>query len=250
MRNDKMIEPLSWDTDFFGFPIARLRSGPLTDESLQAAMARCRKQAIRCVYFLAPAADFGTLQLAQQAGFELVDVRVTLSRPLSGRLLTGSPMTGDIPEWKLPHTVREATTADLAALLPLAEPLARVSRFGLDPRFGLEQATRLYEQWLQKETAVSLVVDGPAGMGGLITIQQDGTHGIIDLLATAPTMQRRGLGKVLCAAGLRWMRENGCRTASVITQGHNIASQRVYQQNGFLTSTVEISFHKWFDTDE
>jgi hypothetical protein len=40
----------------------------------------------------------------------------------------------------------------------------------------------------------------------------------------------------------------------VVTQGHNVAAQRVYQREGFLTKTVSLVYHQWFnprqDADE
>ena len=37
----------------------------------------------------------------------------------------------------------------------------------------------------------------------------------------------------------------GCDEVSVVTQGHNVASQRVYQATGFRTSSAEAWYHWW-----
>jgi len=33
---------------------------------------------------------------------------------------------------------------------------------------------------------------------------------------------------------------------SVVTQGHNLAAQRLYQRCGFLTHSIKFYYHKWF----
>ena len=36
----------------------------------------------------------------------------------------------------------------------------------------------------------------------------------------------------------------------VVTQGRNIAGQRLYQRCGFLTRSVELWYHKWYPAVE
>jgi hypothetical protein len=37
------------------------------------------------------------------------------------------------------------------------------------------------------------------------------------------------------------------RTATVVTQGRNVAAQRTYQGAGYRTSRTSLWFHRWFD---
>jgi hypothetical protein len=47
---------------------------------------------------------------------------------------------------------------------------------------------------------------------------------------------------VACAGG------RGASVLTVATQARNIAAQRLYQRAGFLTSSVRVWYHRWFET--
>ena len=65
-------------------------------------------------------------------------------------------------------------------------------------------------------------------------------------MAVDVTNQGRGLGQQLVTSALRAFRERGMRVATVVTQGRNIRSQRLYQKCGFVIRSVELWYHRWF----
>ena len=95
--------------------------------------------------------------------------------------------------------------------------------------------------------AQTVFVNSPAGeLNGFITCIKEGSYGKIGLLGIDPTSQRKGIGSSLVNAALHWFECEGISTVEVVTQGSNIAAQRLYQQAGFRTSQVQLWFHKWF----
>lgn len=231
---------LEWDSAFFGCPVARLNERHVNAKSLAEVFEWCTAHRVRCLYYLAPAEDVPSLLAAQAAGMQFIDVRMTLTRDLE-------------PEqtWAVAATISPATAADRSALLALAPHLAQVSRFSADPHFGTEAALRLYEAWLTKQAHAVLVarmLEDPERIGGAVmcNIAPDGA-GVIDLLAVTLESRGQGLALDLCHAALHWFADRGCSQVRVVTQGHNVASQRAYQRAGFVTQSVEIWFHKWFD---
>lgn len=241
MTGSPIIKLLPWDSDFFGYPVARLLPLRVDTAILQKALAWCADNEIRCLYYLAASDDPSSLLAAQATSMQFVDVRLTLGQSLTTR-----------QSWPAPTAeIRQAVPSERTQLTALAPFLARVSRFGADPQFGWETAVRLYEAWLTKETAVTYIAETKNGIAGCITCDKDQQNtGIINLLVIHPDAQGQGLGQALCVAGLNWMAAQGCTAARVVTQGHNVASQRSYQHTGFLTQSVEIWFHKWFDKYE
>lgn len=228
---------LEWDSTFFGYPVARLHDSHVDAGLLAEAFDWCRAHAVRCLYYLAPAEDAPSLLAAQAAEMQFIDVRLMLARKIAPvqNLAAGVPIS-------------PATDADRAKLLAFAPHLAHVSRFSADPRFGAAAAVRLFETWLKKEADAVMVAHTPEGIGGCITCNiEPGSSGVIDLLVVAPENRGQGLSLALCTAALRWFADHGCTQARVVTQGHNVLSQRVYQQVGFVTQSVEIWFHKWFE---
>jgi hypothetical protein len=69
------IEPLPWDSEFFGFRIGRVHPRQFSPTDLPAL---ARKQGYRCLYLTCGISDGGALKEAARAGFAPIDVRVTL----------------------------------------------------------------------------------------------------------------------------------------------------------------------------
>ena len=142
----------------------------------------------------------------------------------------------------------------MAQLLPIAGASFGQSRFYVDRRFGPAKATRMFQIWLEKSfanesDAVVVVAELNGAAVGFVTchLHKPPGEGNIGLVGVAETA--RGLG---CAGGMiqyaaRWFAEQGVDRLNVVTQGRNVAAQRLYQRNGFVTRSVELWFHKWFD---
>jgi len=117
-----------------------------------------------------------------------------------------------------------------------------------------EKAEHLFERWIERDADPSpnrwagVAVLGESPVGYLTAhVDGDGT-GWIGLVAVASAARGKGLGTSLLAAGGRWMAERGIRTSRVVTQGRNIAAQRMYQQAGFRTHSLQLWYHRWFST--
>ncbi len=270
-------ELLDWDSRHFGRRIGRVRGDVLTPAALAAAVEWADRQDVDCLYWLAGAGDPAAPGLAASAGFQLVDIRVTLERRLDAPMEAVEPVQRpaqaplrppDLPvsPTQPPPTppVRAATAADLPLLRRLAAASHRDSRFYSDPHFARERCDALYAAWIERCCAdpagAVLVADGapPApganvdGPAGYITVAMqaglgDDGHrgGQIGLFAVAAAAQGRGLGGRLIDAALAWLHHQGATTVSVVTQGRNVRAQRMYQRSGMLTRSVELWYHRW-----
>jgi dTDP-4-amino-4,6-dideoxy-D-galactose acyltransferase len=234
-------EYLEWDSQFFGLRIARLTEPRLTADSVAAARLWCRTNQIDCLYFLADSDDAETVMRAQINAFQLVDIRLTLERRLGGAI-------------GLAPAVRLFQPADAAPLRAIARVSHRDSRFYYDAHFARQQCDALYEAWIERSFGgwadAVFVAEWEGALAGYISchLASPGT-GSIGLFAVAREYRRRGLGRQLVAAALEYFRQNGMQQASVVTQGRNVASQRVYQRCAFLTRSAQLWYHCWFKTD-
>jgi dTDP-4-amino-4,6-dideoxy-D-galactose acyltransferase len=233
-------EYLAWDSQFFGFRIGRLGDHSLTSESAAEAQHWAQANRIDCLYFLAGSDDPQTVSVAQNSGFELVDIRITLDRNVDG------PREGTT-------AVRPFQRQDEAALRTMARLSHRDSRFYFDGRFPKERCDALYETWIRRSLegwADAVFVADCGAPAGYISchLGSPGT-GSIGLFAVGPEYQHRGLGGQLITAALEYFRKNGVQRVTVVTQGRNTAAQRAYQRNGFLTQSVQLWYHRWFNTD-
>ncbi len=239
------IDFLKWDSAHFGCRIARAARRQVDLRSCKNLVAECQRNDIDCLYFLAEASDQTTIAALQSCGFDLVDIRLTLSARYD--VPPAMPQLDSI-------RFRLGNERDLEQLLPLAGTSFSLSRFYVDRRFGHDKATQMFQIWLRKsfdkESGAAVVVaERNDSAVGFVTchLRKPVGEGNIGLVGVAESA--RGLG---CAGGMlqyaaRWFAGQGLQRLNVVTQGRNIAAQRLYQRGGFVTRSVELWFHKWFD---
>lgn len=242
--NSEPIECLPWDSSHFGFRITKAASRRLTMRNYRQLEAACHDQDIACLYFLAEAEDQATIRTLQAHCFDFVDIRLTLAGLVS-----------DIP--RIPESgsllFRLGKASDLEALLPVAGNSYFQSRFYIDQRFGRANASGMYQIWLEKsitsDYAAAVVVAEMAGQPvGFVTCHLGSPQGEANIGLVGVADSARGLG---CARGMLghaaiWLSERRVERLYVVTQGRNVAAQRLYQRCGMLTRSVELWFHKWY----
>jgi dTDP-4-amino-4,6-dideoxy-D-galactose acyltransferase len=224
------VKLLPWDSELFGRSIARLEEwDPHWRQSAEAA-------GVECLYFLARASDQASVWAAEQAGFRMVDIRITLERTLA-----------DAPTSVDPR-LRLARPEDAPTLERIAEVSHRDTRFYADEHFDRARVDELYRTWIRKsctgEAPFSWVVDRGGALVGYATGHQDGRIGLV---AVSPEARGEGLGTALVEAVLSSLGAAGVPKASVVTQGRNLAGQRLYQHCRFVTAQVELWFHRWLE---
>jgi GNAT superfamily N-acetyltransferase len=233
---------LEWDSDFFGFRIARAFEGQFAEASGRI-VEECARQSVRCLYFLAEAGDIATIRLLEQQGFGFADVRLTL--------IHRSPGAGQPPE--IPG-IRRVRAEDLPALERTARASHHDTRFYADPHFPRYRCDALYATWITKScnerfADVVFVVETTAGeVGGYITcsmIQRD--RGQIGLLAVAPEARGTGAGRRLIHQALAWAQSQGATSVITVTQGRNLSAVRAYERCGFVAERMQLWYHRWFE---
>jgi len=237
-------EFLPWDTEFFGVRIARVCAHALTPESAAPVDHWCQDNDIRAIYFLANSNEPAALQTAAQSGFQLVDIRVTL------QLDPARPISSQVPA---AAKIRMVRAEDLPALQAIARTAHQDTRFFSDPNFSRERAQDLYAAWIELEAhgraqQVLVAEDSSAQAVGYISchFSEPATSGQIGLVGVAAPARGRGIGRSLVLAATNWFIRQGARQVTVVTQGRNVAAQRLYQRCGFVTQDLQLWYHKWY----
>lgn len=246
MKPDSLVRLLTWDSDFFGMRIASIEGNRLDRKEEIAINGWCSKNHIDCLYFLADPADTATIRVAEESGFHLVDIRVTLDLKISALPAVWRP---EAP------TVRLAEAADIPALRPIAAVNHRDSRFYHDNNFPRERCDELYATWIEKSCtgfAEAVLVTAPenTAVGYLSCHLKDTGIGQIGLVGVSSAFHGVGLGRQLLDESLRWFAAAGVNQVEVVTQGRNIVAQRLYQKRGFMTKSVQLWYHKWFSSGQ
>lgn len=219
---------LEWDSEFWGVRVARV------DDADADAWARAND--ITCAFLLVSSADPQAAQRAEQNGFQFTDVRVELDAPTA---LAAQP-------------VRQHRDDDVARLGSIARRNHGDTRFYADPRFPRERADDLYETWIRRSCEgwadVVLVAEAEGVAVGYVSVHEREAAGTIGLIGVDESARGSGIGEALVRGALNWCAERGLARCTVVTQGRNVAAQRLFQRCGFRTSSVSLWFHKWWDT--
>ena len=243
-RTEEVCRFLEWDSRFFGINIGRVNGSRLARDQSEGLLEWCQAQKIDCLYLLAEAGDPETAQLVAEQGFELVDIRLTFERDSLGA--AGSRLTS------LPAGVRPFQSSDLPALREMAGRLHEDTRFFFDQRFPRERSAELYRVWLERscENAQQqvFVAESEGAPEGYVA-SANGADGVgqIELIGVEFSAQGRGVGRALIMAALDAFASQGIARTRVVTQGRNVRAQRLYQRCGFVTESLQLWYHLWFN---
>jgi len=233
---------LTWDSEFWGFPVAKINPRRLTPETLAIALEWSRSNEIRCLYFAADPSCRITLQSISDAGGQFADFRIDLE-------LHNQPVK---PCQSPVFQFRPATSHDL----PYTQKIARVShddtRFFKDTHFNQDRAAELYAKWIERDLnehhlMVATKIDQPEIPVGYVTCQMESENrGRIGLIAVDAQFRGQGLGRGLLNNALAYFESHGMSQVRVATQGSNVNALRLYEGAGFKTIETVAWFHLWF----
>ena len=249
MHKGSLCRLLPWDTEFFGCRIASICGDSLNEEQALQIDVWSRSHHIQCLYFLARMDDPATIQTAGKHGFGLADIRVTLDYVMHN---SNQPAR---PDASAGINIRPFQADDLVGLQSMARTGHTDTRFFKDSHFSREHAEELYSTWIARDTeGRAQIVWVAASMAneplGYISCHVDSARqeGRIGLVGVSSQARRRGIGKSLVLTALGWFKTQGVNKVMVVTQGNNLAAQRLYQQCGFLSRDLQIWYHKWYPT--
>ena len=243
METNSLCQYLNWDSDFFGFRIARITVNRLSQKDLEGVKKWCDLNSIVCLYFLCDSNDAATVEIAQDNQFRLVDIRLTLEKQISNIPIEENTI--------IQAVVRRSELDDVSTLRAIARVCHHDSRFYYDSNFPSFRCDELYEKWIEKScngyADVVLIAEFQGRPVGYITcILLDQAKGQIGLFGVDPRLHNKGLGQKLLNESLRWFVQQEVRQVTVVTQGRNLRAQRLYMNCGFLTCSLQLWYHHWF----
>ena len=233
------LEPLHWDTGFFGFGIGRVIDFDPSDEGAVRAMEHEAKTAgIICLYASLDPIESTATVLAQRLGYRFVDAATLFHLPLE--------------EASIPHPdgieVRIGDEADLDQISDMIESLAPWSRFAVDPRFGTEQARRLQHAMTRRAATCSdgsralVVAENEHGIEAFIT-RTTQPEPRVDAVGT----RARGSGssRYLIEHARIWARPGPLLGGPIAAR--NVNALRYVRNCGYHVDEVTYLYHRWLD---
>jgi hypothetical protein len=243
---------LSWDSAFFGLPMARIDYLLASDRqrvqpALAAALDAMRERGIRHVSARADVADIELTMRLESSGFRLMDSLVTYTtRP---RKEPPNPVR-DV------GVIRDFRPDDADELVNIATEAYRGfrGRFHLDPDIANERADAFYVEWARQSVALA--------MADTILVSEGSDRRLLGFLAFRRREPVSSVGGVpvfggglgacrldtpgayagLIRAGTVWAHERD-GVAECQTQNYNFPTIRIYEAVGAHYVRAEYTFH-------
>lgn len=220
MRLCGRLEPLEWESEFFGLSTAKLHADPAAPALTEAEFAAYAR-----VQAKVNANDTLLLDALQTQGFRLVEGEIDLCITIDGAS-------------SAPSDAQRATAEDIAQIRDAAGEAFRLSRFRA-PWYQQQDSERFYALWAEKavlgafDHLALLVKDSSGQIQGFVTLRQTASgEGRIGLLAVLPAWQGHGIGKQLMAMAKQWCAASGVSRLYVATQTGNLAALNLYLASG------------------
>lgn len=236
------IQPLEWDSQFFGFPVFALQTDQLPAEVALHEVAEAVIHAGAAVTYIQLGPSHPLAHQLQQAGYPVWDrKRVYLQDPI------GKPADFLDSEFIIQGWDNRVTPE----LLDLAVICGEYSRFKLDPAFQDDAFVALYHRWMARsirgEIAIQTFValDSLRQPVGVLTLGQKNNRADIGLLGVAEKARGNKLAQRLIAAAQTEALTRGFTQLQVVTQGQNMPACRLYESAGFALEQETLVFHLW-----
>ena len=236
---DYDIQSLAWDSQFFGFPVGRLRARGFSEAHLREVIREARTEGWRLLYWVVEPTDTASAASARAVRIPLTDRKAHFIKRLEPGPYTISPHVWPTDEL----TPR---------LLELARQSDHYSRFRLDPGFQAGLYERLYDHWIRQSVAGQLarqtLVYQPlseSAATGLVTLGYHATHTSIGLLAVQEEQRGQGIGQQLLEAAYYYTHIWNLPEIQVTTQLDNQGACRFYEREGLRRVHEEHVYHVW-----
>ena len=229
---------LEWDSDFFGYKIARLDVQDITEKEFEVIRLELIKSNIKLAYVFINPDDNNSNYIMTKHKADLVDTKVTFSINIPKDFYP----TINISEYN------KAIISD--EILQLSIQSGEYSRYKKDERFINREYERLYTAWItnsiKKIIADEVLVYNENFIyKGVISLKYNKEVATIGILAVDQTLRNKGIGKQLIYEAFNHAKINGCSNMNVSTQSENKIACSFYRKIGFIINKKTNIFHLW-----
>jgi dTDP-4-amino-4,6-dideoxy-D-galactose acyltransferase len=237
----KNFQKLHWDSELFGYGVAKITSGSLNVAELNKVLAELRKNEIKLAYWSTDPKDRKSNNAAIANEGLLVDTKTTYLR----RLLSTDTLL-DMTDSVISYLNKNVNNK----VLSLALESGLYSRFRLDPHFKNNEFENLYKMWIENSLNGKIAKDVLVYCEndeelGLITLGTKDKRGDIGLLAVDESARGKSIGKILMHAAFEKFKELGFKKIQVVTQKSNTGACKFYEKLEFEKEKEENIYHFW-----
>jgi len=232
------IEALEWDSQFFGYPVARIFLDHEGCEKLDNIFQQLKTGKFRVTYFFVPPDEDLIINRVTKEGSKLVDQKTIFSKTAEKH----DKFSNDISEFQ-EEEINEK-------LIELVLQAGSYSRFRLDVNFKKKEFERLYIEWLSKSVKKkiafkTLLAKKGSDIIGIATLGEKEHYAEIGLVAVCENFRGQKIGYDLIRAADTAAFEMGLNEIRVVTQQKNEGACRLYEKCHFQIEEITNIYHYW-----
>lgn len=230
---------LNWDSEVFGFGVARILTDKLDPVDLEKILKGLKKKTISLVYWASDAKNMCSKKVVECMGGFLTGQKITYVaelKTISTKFLSRSV--------KLKEYNKDESANDLINLI-LKRSI--YSRFYIDPKITKKQYEAIHRLWIInsiKNNAIFVIKENDKIIG-FVSLNEMDNRGNIDFIVVDQSFSRKGLGSTLMCAAHNWFISNGYKVVQAITQKENIIASNMYEKFGYHIEKTENFYHFW-----
>jgi len=243
------LKKSDFDSAYLGIAVAKISGEVHEVQLLEELLRSANEQEFDVVFLRAPHDEASNLQyFAKKNGnFCCLEVKYTIE--LNDSLVSVLSRTAP-PGVQISEYAASEPTQDL---IKLSLQAGHHSRFRNDPNISYQQFEHFYASWVHnctKKQAADVVftaTDETNRAVGFAAVRKEGSTNAakLPLLAVHPEHRRRGIGKALIVAALKWLQKEGIRTCEIVTQKTNSGARNLCEACGGLLVSTSIDIHFW-----
>lgn len=234
------IQPLAWDTDYFGIPCGRaILNEETTEENLQRLILGLGNFTFVTLQNVGNCPDINRF-IAQNTQAYLVDINVQLKKECTASTLSVAkhPI---VQAALLPESVSRQLTVDRSDFI--------YSKFVCDPEMDKRMGYKVYEKWLynarfSENKYFIYCMDGDA-IAAYILFSIQGQELTIELVKVNTAYRGGHLASELIESLEGYAMSKECRVMHVGTQLNNIPAINLYHRLGFKDVSRTAVYHSW-----
>jgi dTDP-4-amino-4,6-dideoxy-D-galactose acyltransferase len=232
------IVPLDWDSQFFGYPVAKISFGKDGADKLENVFQQINSENIRLTYLFVNPDDREINRFIEGKGCLLADQKVVFAKTTE-------------KHFNFKNKIIEFQETEInEKILSLALISGIWSRFRIDKNFVNNEFERLYTEWLSnsinKTIALkTLVAIQETDFVGITTLGEKSDYADIGLVAVDENHRGQGIGYDLIHTADNTAFNLGYEKIKVVTQLKNNEACNLYKKCNFHVESITNIYHYW-----
>lgn len=231
---------LEWDSDFFGFPVAKILNAELKKNNLREILKDLKKRKVRLIYYSSEknilddeiVKKFNGFFTGQKVIFVL-DLKKTSKNNIN------------LPDGiKLEKYNKKTPSPDLTNLIVEG---GIYSRFYVDPKINKKKYQDLHKLWIKnsvKENDI-FVLNKDRATIGFISLNEKNNRANIDFIVVDKKYRGMGFATALINHAHNWLLSKRYETIQADTQKENINAVNMYEKFGYKQEKIINFYHFW-----